>query len=215
MYACTDIGCCGSTITPHPTLKSSHDRDDNYEDNDENVDDGDEARHKLRRASYRSAHVRAYVSRLIFKERDFMTIFIRGLVERVELVREETGRNWRQRWNWQAFYEWAPVNSSAEMYMLILTSIRFIPDGKRRESIGCIYVTSRRAPDPIPPTRRNRADVRLNDSFVGLVRSLFLHLLHDPQARRRAAEFPRPTFIPRWKLVRNSPARQCNFALSA
>lgn len=81
MYACTDIGCCGSTITPHPTLKSSHDRDDNYEDNDENVDDGDEARHKLRRASYRSAHVRAYVSRLIFKERDFMTIFIRGLGE--------------------------------------------------------------------------------------------------------------------------------------
>lgn len=84
MYACTDIGCCGSTIMPYPTLKSSHDRDDDDDeedndddDDDENVDDGDEARHELRRASYRSAHVRAYVSRLIFKERDFMTIFIR------------------------------------------------------------------------------------------------------------------------------------------
>lgn len=60
--------------------------------------------------------------------------------------------------------------------MLILTSIRFMPDGKRRQSMVCIYVTT-------PPTRGNRADVRLNDSFVGS-RPFSL----SPRSRRSAGE---------------------------
>lgn len=51
--------------------------------------------------------VRAYVSRLIFEERDFMTIFIRGLRGGRVYKRKQAGK-W-QCWNWQAFHEWDPV----------------------------------------------------------------------------------------------------------
>ena len=58
MYACTDSGCCGSTIMPCPALKSSHaitiatrrrkeveedeedEEDEDADDDDENEDDG-------------------------------------------------------------------------------------------------------------------------------------------------------------------------------
>lgn len=218
MYACTDIGCCGSTIMPYPTLKSSHDHDDDDEDddddegndndNDENVDDWYEARHKLRRASYRSAHVRAYVSRLIFEERDFMTIFIRGL--RGGRVQEETGRK-------MTALELTGVprvrSRRRRRYTLILMPIRFIPDGNRQREYSAHLRNISASSWFHYPTRRNRADVRLNDSFVELVCSLFL-CVHD---RRRDARrnFASDFYVPRWKLVRNSPARQRNFALSA
>lgn len=96
MYAYNDSGCCGSTIIPHPVLKGSRRsrqrrlrrlRRRRRRERGWRVY---EARHKLRCASYRSAHVRtilrAYVTRKptrLSEGRDFMTIFTwRGTRER-------------------------------------------------------------------------------------------------------------------------------------
>lgn len=120
-----------------------------------------------------------------------MTIFIRGAREGGIGTREETGRDWRERWNWQAFYEWAPVIGGDVHADFNVDKIYIWWEASGEYSAHLRNISARSWSNP-----SDREDVRLNDSFVGLVRSLFLYLLYDPQARR-AVKFPCPTFMSR------------------